>query len=108
MARVIAPTGLRVDHSLLRSWLGLPPAPCPPDPARPPGPAPPPLPAPAAEPGPDFALLLDEPAAPEPPPGELTQVIELPFAAGLEPPEPLPPAYEVVEEPPPAYEVVPY
>src|SRR5207248_9650398 len=31
MARVIAPTGLRVDHSLLRSWLGLPPGPWPPD-----------------------------------------------------------------------------
>jgi hypothetical protein len=62
---------------------------------------------PAYEPIPGFPIPTDD----ELPPGEVTQVIEVRFEPGLAPPEPLPPAYEVVEtgppEPlPPAYEVV--
>ena len=60
------------------------------------------------EPTPGFPIPADDP---EPNGTDVTQVIDMRYEPGLEPPEPLPPAYEVVEneapEPlPPAYEVI--
>jgi hypothetical protein len=49
----------------------------------------------------DADLLLDQP-----PPPDSTHRVEVPFAPGVAPPEPLPPAYEVVEPLPPTYELV--
>lgn len=92
----------------------------------PPAPPPPPAPEPArpayvvvAEPLFDDEVFSDDEAtAPPPDPAEMTQVIEMPFEPGLQPPtytvvkwdepEPLPlgPAYEVVPDPEPPIEIV--
>lgn len=68
-------------------------------------------PGPAPETEADFLLLLRGLGEDSPRPAtDAVPVVETVFAPGLPPPEPLPPAYEVVEpEPlPPAYELVPY
>ena len=72
------------------------------------GTIPQPLPPPTIESVPDLTLTLEDS---EPNGTDVTQVIDVRYVPGLAPPEPLPPAYELVEgetpEPlPPAYEVV--
>lgn len=67
-----------------------------------------PLPQPPYEVIPGFPISIDEDEAPP----DATQVIEVPFKRGLEPPEALVPAYEVVEDDSsrskaPVYEIVP-
>jgi hypothetical protein len=73
-----------------------------------PAPAIPPQPPPVT--GPEVASILAEPGEPESVVPDPTLLLEYPLSPGMEPPEPLPPPYEVVEEEPDGpllpYEVV--